>query len=296
MKILILRNNFTWSLDKKLKEVNKFFEPIGGDEYTIENTYFKEIPHQSVISVPNSLGNTITFQQVEDKWYDTNISKPARDRGFDCVIFLQEPKEFKGGPAQGYRMWNNLIIQEIVAQAKKTGSYNYCGVPLKGDQLTWILIHEILHAKYLEKNLFDNTHKYFSLATPEKCLEDFKNTRRWKYFRDEERTGSLGHTISELEPTFVDKLDILRGKCGFAFVANSGYRTVLENTQVGGAKNSAHTRRIAIDISCTDATKRIIIVGEAYIMGFTGIGVSKTYVHLEWDILKEKERDMWTYE
>lgn len=296
MKILIQTNNFKWDIKPYMKEVIAFFKPVRDITFIIEQTSFKDIPHQETISSPNSLGNGIKFLQIQDNWYDTNISMPARARGFDCVVLLQEPKEYKGSPAQGYRMYNNLIIQEIVAQAKKKGSYNYCGAGLKGDQLTWILIHELLHAFYLKENKLDNTHKWFSDRHPEKCLEDFKTMNRWKYFKPEEKTGSLGHTISELEPTFVDKLDILREKCGFSFVGNSGYRTILENTQVGGVKNSAHTRRIAMDISCTDATKRIIIAGEAYIMGFTGIGVAKTYVHLEWDVLKEKERDMWTYE
>lgn len=174
MKTLILTNNFTWDTRYKLAKVKRFFEPVRDIDFTVETTSFKDIPHQSVISAPNSIGNTITFNQIQYDWYDKNISLPARARGFDCVIFLQEPKEYKGSPAQGYRTHNNLVIQEIVAQAKKKGSYNYCGASLKGDQLTWILIHELLHAFYLKENKLDNTHKWFIVRTPEKCLEDFK--------------------------------------------------------------------------------------------------------------------------
>ena len=174
MKTLIICNNFNWDLGFKLAGVKYFFESVRIIDFTVEVGNFKSIPHQKEISSPNSFGNTITFQKIDSDWYDKNISIPARDRGFDCVIFLQEPKEYKGSPAQGYRTHNNLVIQEIVAQAKKKGSYNYCGAGLKGDQLTWILIHELLHAFYLKENKLDNTHKWFSAKTPEKCLEDFK--------------------------------------------------------------------------------------------------------------------------
>lgn len=124
-------------------------------------------------------------------------------------------------------------------------------------------------------------------------LNGVVETPRWKYFKLEEGTGSLGYKVKDLDPTLVDKLDIVRGLCGFPFKINSGYRTPAENNAVGGVDGSAHTKRLAVDIACTDANKRLIIVGEAYKMGFIGIGISSTFCHLDLD--SSLSRRIWLY-
>lgn len=88
-------------------------------------------------------------------------------------------------------------------------------------------------------------------------------------------------------------LDNLREICGFPFVITSGYRTEEENKLVGGVAGSSHTKRLAVDISCSDAGKRIKIVGEAYENGFIGIGIDKTFVHLDIDTSFVKR--IWLY-
>jgi len=116
---------------------------------------------------------------------------------------------------------------------------------------------------------------------------------RWKYFNKDEGTGSLGYKISDLDPILVDKLDIVRGLCGFPFKINSGYRTEAENKAVGGVDGSAHTKRLAVDIACTDATKRLTIVGNAWNNGFVGIGIASSFIHL--DIDSSLSRRIWLY-
>ena len=141
------------------------------------------------------------------------------------------------------------------------------------------------------KNYWD---KICAFNTPTPIIVPVLNTTsRWKHFKMTEKTGSLGHTVSELDPNFVDKLDELREICGFPFKITSGYRTVEENKKVGGVAGSAHTRKIGVDIACTDAEKRMIIVGNAWNNGFIGIGVNSVYIHLDFDT--SNKRRIWLY-
>ena len=292
MKILVLDNKIKVSLNNRLKNVAKWFNL--DFQFTVKKTSFKNFPTQEDI---DSNGNK--FTRISDTFYDTNIV----DKNYDCVILLIDKKDWVSGKTvQGYRTHNNLGVQEIVAIADDKSSYTFNGVKYNGDQLTWILIHELLHALYSKENKIDNTHKYFLLETPEKCLEDFTNLpiitpnlpiNRWKHFKMTEKTGSLGHTVSELDPNFVDKLDELREICGFPFKITSGYRTVEENKKVGGVAGSAHIKRLAVDIACTDDTKRMKVIGEAYKLGFIGIGSHKLYIHLDLDSSKNKRN--WLY-
>lgn len=290
MKVLI-NKNFSWSIDSKLKKVLEFFGDIVKLDFTVERTKFKDIPESSYSYIHAITGEMKYFNSISESWYDNNISIPAKNRGFDMVVLAIDSSDWTSNVAEGFGTPKDCGIQEIVMRAKRSGSYNYEGVRLNGDNFVWILIHEILHRLYDELKLTDNTHKYFLEGKPEKCLEDFK-IKTWKYFKLTEKTGSLGHTVADLDPTLVDKLDELRDICGFPFKINSGYRTVEENKKVGGIKDSAHIQKKAVDIACTDDTKRMKIIGEAYKMGFVGIGSDKLYVHL--DIADGKQRN-WLY-
>lgn len=294
MKILVLKNKISTSQKKRLSNVKSWFSPVFDLEFTEEKSDFKNIP-LSDYSFVDGNGKTVTYKGIDETWYDENISKPAKTRGFDIVILIV--KESQWGNTETYGFGTTVAdcgIQEIAIGYYTSGKYGMGwggkNVFFDGDKLEWIIIHELLHRLCDIKGIEDNTHKYFMEETPEKCLQDFKKKiNRWRYFKPGEKTGSLGHTISDLEPSFVDKVDELRHRCGFAFIPTSGYRTEEENKRVGGVAGSAHIKRLAIDIACTDSKKRIKIVGEAYAMGFIGIGIAKDFVHLDID-KSEKQR------
>ena len=273
-----------------LNEVKAWFSPIIDLEFTEEKTNLKIV--NGDYSYIDTLGNYQTFQAVDETWYDENISKPAKARGFDIVVFVIPRKNWISRIVEGFGTatpdWG---IEEIATQYFTSGTYQFNNVKLQGNKMFWILVHEILHRIYNIKGLQDNTHKYFIEGKPEKCLEDFK-VKTWKYFKLSEKTGSLGHTVADLDTKLVDMLDELRGICGFPFKITSGYRTVAENAKVGGVDESSHTKRLAVDISCTDSNRRVKIVCEAYKMGFIGIGIDKNFVHL--DIASGKQR-IWLY-
>ncbi len=104
----------------------------------------------------------------------------------------------------------------------------------------------------------------------------------FKYFKLEEfvckETGD-----NEISPDFVHALDKLREVCGFAFKINSGYRSPLHSVEVKKkkAKPGMHTEGIAADIAVVGGYQRYLLVQKAIELGFNGIGVAKTYIHVD---------------
>lgn len=296
MKVLVLKNNISKSLKKKLNSIKSWFSYIDL-EFTEEKSKFKDIKMGDYSYIDGN--NELQFYQAPDEtWYDENISKPSKQKGYDIVIFLVKGSDWGNNFVEGFGTTiQDCGIQEIAIKYFSSGKYTFAWgdkvITYSGDKLEWIIIHELLHRLYQMKGLLDNTHKYFLEGKPEKCLEDFK-MKTWKYFKLNEKTGSLGHTVADLDTKLVDMLDKLRGICGFPFVITSGYRTPSENAKIkGSVAGSAHTKRLAVDILCTDSKKRIKIIGEAYLMGFVGIGADKEFVHL--DINTSDKQRVWLY-
>lgn len=81
----------------------------------------------------------------------------------------------------------------------------------------------------------------------------------------------------------VSKFAELQGALGRTFNVNSGYRDPEHNARVGGAKNSQHTHRNAIDIDVRDMSpeQRINVIEKASALGFKGIGVYDNAIHID---------------
>lgn len=95
---------------------------------------------------------------------------------------------------------------------------------------------------------------------------------------------------------FLVRLDCLRGAMGIPFTINSGYRTPDHNKKVGGAAGSPHVRGMAADISTRGWTQqqRWQFLELARDMGFRGIGIAPTYIHV--DTMKRASRlAAWRY-
>ncbi len=84
-----------------------------------------------------------------------------------------------------------------------------------------------------------------------------------------------------MDEPFLQALDDLRELVGKPFVINSGYRCPAHNREVGGAPNSQHLHGRAADIACHDAGMRYALLVAAPLFGMTGIGVAKTFVHVD---------------
>ena len=100
------------------------------------------------------------------------------------------------------------------------------------------------------------------------------------HFDKSEFTQGRLNVFDKMQPDFLDKLDKLRGLCGFALVINSSYRSPQYNASIGGSKGSKHMEGIAVDLACTDSSKRAKIVLNALHLGLT-VGVAKTFIHVD---------------
>lgn len=93
---------------------------------------------------------------------------------------------------------------------------------------------------------------------------------------------------------FLDKLDQARDYANIPFYINSAFRTKEKNTEVGGKSNSSHLKGLAVDISATNSRTRFIILNALIAVGFTRIGISNAFIHVDND--KDKSQDViWTY-
>lgn len=105
-----------------------------------------------------------------------------------------------------------------------------------------------------------------------------------KYFKPAEfDCPGFPDSWSKMQVDIIKKVDLLRAKCRFSLTIPKGgaYRTPSYNKRIGGAQNSYHVRGMALDIKCTDSTKRRIIIEKAMELGFNGIIVYSAHIHLD---------------
>ncbi len=112
-----------------------------------------------------------------------------------------------------------------------------------------------------------------------------------KYFKIEEfdcqETGN-----NEMKPPFLEMLDKLRDKCGFPFTITSGYRDPKHPLEAKKEKPGTHSQGIAADIRAVSGAERHIILANAFDMGFGGIGIAKTFIHVD---TRDTTPVVWTY-
>jgi len=97
-----------------------------------------------------------------------------------------------------------------------------------------------------------------------------------------------------MDKKFLDMIDNAREFAGIPFKVNSGYRTEAHNDKVGGVSNSSHLKGYAADIDCdTDVDRHKIIIALLH-AGFTRIGISKGFIHVDNDTTKNANR-IWVY-
>ena len=116
---------------------------------------------------------------------------------------------------------------------------------------------------------------------------------RWPHFRPDElacRCGGRGCRGAYWhDADFLDALEALRAEMGRPLKINSGHRCAIWNAVVGGVPNSQH-RRIAVDIAFQKHDRRALVAA-AERLGFTGIGIAKSFLHLD----RREAPARWTY-
>tara|TARA_R110000765_G_scaffold199616_1_gene305171 strand:+ start:49 stop:405 length:357 start_codon:yes stop_codon:yes gene_type:complete len=117
----------------------------------------------------------------------------------------------------------------------------------------------------------------------------------FKYFKIEDfncqETGE-----NEMSEDFIHMLDELREACGFPFIITSGYRSKSHSIEKRKEKAGKHAQGIAADIRARNGNERYKIVEQAIKMGFTGIGVAGSFIHVDSRIRgADKAPVMWCY-
>jgi|TARA_X000001382_G_scaffold22280_1_gene13560 uncharacterized protein YcbK (DUF882 family) len=97
-----------------------------------------------------------------------------------------------------------------------------------------------------------------------------------------------------MDKTLLEMLDEVRDKFDKPIHINSGFRTPSHNEAVGGKKDSSHLKGLAVDISCKKSSDRFDLINCLLDVGFSRIGIAKTFIHA--DIDPDKSIGViWTY-
>lgn len=110
---------------------------------------------------------------------------------------------------------------------------------------------------------------------------------RWPHFDPKHEWACHGTGTIVIVPDFLDLLEELRMRVGFALPINSGYRSPEWNVRVGhSGEDGPHTTGKAADIRVHGLQAITLIVAAAQ-LGFVGIGVQQKgerigrYIHLD---------------
>ena len=116
-------------------------------------------------------------------------------------------------------------------------------------------------------------------------------------FHVDELKCRCGCDAAWISMAFLIKLQELREAVGEPLHVSSCCRCLEHNSNVGGVAQSFHLSTEkrdcrAIDIHCKTAVLRAKLVYYAQELGFNGIGIARTFIHLD---TRSGERKIWSY-
>lgn len=116
-----------------------------------------------------------------------------------------------------------------------------------------------------------------------------------RYFKEKEFAAcSPSCSLQDMQQHTMDKLDFAREIAGIPFVLNSAYRSQAWEKAKGRTGTGAHTAGCAVDIRCNSSADRYKIISALLEVGFTRIGIGKTYIHVDDDSTKPQQV-IWHY-
>ncbi|MEL6413461.1 MAG: D-Ala-D-Ala carboxypeptidase family metallohydrolase [Pseudomonadota bacterium] len=120
-------------------------------------------------------------------------------------------------------------------------------------------------------------------ASASLAYRELQSTWRWpNFFIAELACGCGGRFCDHAywhDPDFLDHLQELRDQIGKPLVLNSAHRCPQWNALIGGAPRSRH-KRLAVDIALR-GQDRIELLRRSQSLGFTGLGLAQTFLHLD---------------
>lgn len=110
----------------------------------------------------------------------------------------------------------------------------------------------------------------------------------YQFFELEEFTCKCGCGLNTMSEDTLSRLDRARLIASIPFVINRGCSCTSHNAFVGGSDTSSHigdkgVEACAVDIKCTTSRERAIIIKALVEVGFTRIGIAKTFIHADTD-------------
>lgn len=102
-----------------------------------------------------------------------------------------------------------------------------------------------------------------------------------KNFSYKELMCKCGCGKLEMDTNLLNKLQLLRDLCGFPLVITSGYRCPQHPEEAKKEQPGMHSKGLAVDIVKPQGEKAYTLLKLAIQVGFTGIGVSNKFIHLD---------------
>lgn len=116
------------------------------------------------------------------------------------------------------------------------------------------------------------------------------------YFNEQEFQACVPSCKQEqVNEASLARLDMCRSLAETPFVLSSAYRSKSYELSKGRSGKGAHTEGRAFDIRCNNSAIRMRIVASALEVGFTRIGIGKTFIHLD-DSPNLTSNVIWLYE
>jgi len=104
-----------------------------------------------------------------------------------------------------------------------------------------------------------------------------------------------GSLIDDVDPQLIEILEDIREQIGRSVVISSGCRCLQHNSNVGGVISSAHTRGRAADILVHGGADRYAVLVAAVFADAAGIGIAKSFVHIDVDDANRHRPAAWSY-
>ena len=101
-----------------------------------------------------------------------------------------------------------------------------------------------------------------------------------------------------MDDDFLEMIDCAREEAQIPFKINSGFRTEAKNNAIYKSLGrdpirSSHLKGYAADIHCTNSKHRSIIVRALINVGYTRLGIAKSFIHVDND--PDKSDAIWLY-
>ena len=125
-----------------------------------------------------------------------------------------------------------------------------------------------------------------------------------KYFKlSEFDSPDLEGSGSNMNYTFLEKLDQARGLAGIPFKITSGFRTeayqddlTRRGYKTAKKGTSPHLKGLAADISVKDSRQRYIVINSLLLAGFTRLGIGDNFIHVDLSTYEgHRQNVIWKY-